>query len=52
MKSKLLSVFKGLMATLMIMLASDAWAQQTEVKGLVQDEAGEPIIGATVREKR
>ncbi len=51
MKSKLLSVFKGLMATLMIMLASDAWAQQTEVKGLVQDEAGEPIIGATVREK-
>lgn len=50
MKSKK-SVLRRLMTALLIALTLPAWAQQVEVKGLVQDETGEPIIGATVREK-
>ena len=32
-----------------LVLSASAFAQQIVVKGHVKDEAGEPIIGATVR---
>lgn len=49
MKRKL-HVLKGLMASLMLILCSNVYAQ-TMVKGLVVDKDGEPVIGATVKEK-
>lgn len=49
MKRKL-QVLKGLLAALMLILSSSAYAQ-TEVKGVVVDKDGEAVIGATVKEK-
>lgn len=49
MKCKLIG-FRRLLATLMLMVSIAAYAQ-VDVKGIVTDQTGEPVIGATVREK-
>lgn len=45
------AVLKSLLAALMICIGFNTWAQQTEVRGVVLDQSGEPVIGASVREK-
>ncbi len=49
MKSKIFDL-RGLLAAFMLCFMLTAVAQTT-VKGVVQDKAGEPLIGATVQEK-
>ena len=50
MKTKL-NVLKVLLTALTLCTGSMVIAQQTAVKGVVVDQTGEPVIGASVREK-
>ena len=46
-----LSVIRGFLTALLTVICLSAAAQQTQITGTVVDELGEPLIGATVREK-
>ena len=47
------TTLRHLLPTLILMLvAQSAFAQSTQVTGTVLDETGEPLIGASVIEKR
>lgn len=46
-----ITVMRNLLTVLFACLALGVCAQSSDVKGLVLDQTGEPLIGATVREK-
>lgn len=46
-----LTVLRGLLIAILAGLCLTARSQNIQVKGLVVDETGEPVIGATVKEK-